>query len=239
MAFFHQPQARQPILRIPGVVLVLVLLFVAIEAWREFMIGPNAGELFYRFALVPARYSHAYLTQHLVNGGNLLERAVPFVSYMFLHASWNHVVVNSVWLLPFGSVVARRYGTLLFLCFFLLCGIAGAVVHLALNWGSVSPVIGASAAISGLMGASFRMLPTGRGAALQPLLSAAVILSSVVWIGVNVVAVITRFGTGPGVHMVAWEAHLGGYFAGLLLAGPFDAFRRSASRLEESERRLR
>jgi membrane associated rhomboid family serine protease len=219
MAFFHQPGERQPFLRAPISVLLLIGLLFAIEAARHFLFREATPELFYQWGFVPARYAPGFWL-----GGNLFERAAPFVTYMFLHADWTHVAVNSIWLLPFGSVVVRRFGTPLFLVFFLLCGIIGAAVHLALNWGSTSPVIGASAAVSGLMGAAFRMMPHGPHAPLQPLFSRPVLLWSVIWIALNVFAGLTGFGTGAGVHLVAWQAHIGGYFAGLLLAGPFEAW---------------
>lgn len=223
MAFFHQPGGRQPFLRAPAIVLVLAAVLLAIEALLQFSYRYEQEQLFYQFGFVPARYSHAFLTMHSMNGGSLFDRALPFVSYMFIHADWTHVAVNTIWMLPFGSVVARRYGAFLFIVFFLLCGVAGAALHLALNWGSPSPVIGASAAVSGLMGAAFRMIPEGPYAPLHPLYSRIVVIWSVMWIVLNAVAGLTGFGAGPGIHTVAWEAHVGGYFAGLLLAGPLDA----------------
>src|SRR5437868_6080742 len=77
-----------------------------------------APELFLPWGLLPPRYAPG-----LSLGGNLFERAAPFVTYMLLHAEWTHVAVNSIWLLPFGGLLARRYGTPLFLLFFLLCRI--------------------------------------------------------------------------------------------------------------------
>jgi membrane associated rhomboid family serine protease len=223
----QHPAGRQPFLRIPSVVLLLVAIFVAVHLVWSLLFADDAPEIFFKYGFVPARYSHAFLVANMVNGGGLLARAIPFVSYMFLHANWGHLVGNSLWMLPFGSFVARRYGGLLFLLLFLVCGIAGAAVYLALNWGSAAPVIGASAAISGLMGTAFRILPGGADAPrLTPLWSRQVILFSVVWVFLNVVAGITGFGSGPGIHLVAWQAHLGGYFAGLLLAGPFDSLLR-------------
>jgi membrane associated rhomboid family serine protease len=220
MAFFHQPGGRQPFLRAPAVVLGLAAVLLLLQAIRQYGFQNQTEALFYQYGFVPARYSPGFWL-----GGSLFDRALPFVSYIFVHADWTHVAVNTIWLLPFGSVVARRYGAVLFLLFFLLCGIAGAALHLVLNWGSASPVIGASAAVSGLMGAAFRMMPEGPYAPLHPLFSRIVILWSVVWIGLNAVVGITGFGAGPGIHTVAWEAHIGGYFAGLLLASPLDALR--------------
>ena len=83
---------------------------------------------------------------------------VPLVSHMFLHGGFLHLTVNCLWFLAFGPIVARRYGTAMFLLFFFVCGVAGALTYLAFNWGSPEPVIGASGGISGLMAAGIRML---------------------------------------------------------------------------------
>jgi membrane associated rhomboid family serine protease len=106
------------------------------------------------------------------------------------------------------------------------------LAHLATNWGSNDPVIGASGAISGLMGVGIRVLwgrvwiegePFPR---LAPLLSRQVIVFSLFWVLGNVLAGYTGIGTGGAVGLVAWQAHIGGYFAGLLLASLFDVFAR-------------
>lgn len=222
MAFFQQPASKQPFLRAPAIVLAAIVLLVAIGAARELLFAADTPMLFARFGLVPARYSEAFLAAHRWSGGSLFDRAIPFVTYMFLHAGWTHVFVNCIWLLPFGSLIARRYGSLSFIALFLICGIAGAAAHLLTNWESLAPVIGASAAVSGLMGAAFRIMLAEPQQRLAPLLSGKVLLWSGVWILLNVAAGLTGFGAGPGVRLVAWEAHIGGYFAGLLLAGPFD-----------------
>lgn len=220
MAFFYQPKERQPIFQIPAIVVGMIVLLLGIQAWQRFVPGASGPEIMFRFGFVPARYSPGFWL-----GGTLLDKIIPFFTYMFLHADWNHVIVNCVWLLPFGSLAARRYGSAVFLLLFVICGVAGVVLHLALNFTSTSPVIGASASVSGLMGASFRA-PSRPGEPLEPLWSKRVLLWSASWIALNIFAGLTGFGTGPGVHMVAWEAHIGGYFAGLLLVGPLDAWHR-------------
>jgi membrane associated rhomboid family serine protease len=208
------------------VVLWLIAALVVAHAVRVFAFARQSDMLIVTYGFVPARYSQHYLAAHGVNPGNLVERALPFITYMFLHGSFMHVTVNSLWLLAFGPIVSRRFGWMLFLLFFLICGIAGAAVHLACAWGSTAPVIGASAAISGLMAAAFRMLPLspeGAGRPLAPLLSSRMLVWSALWVLVNVVAGLTGVGTGGEVQLVAWQAHIGGYAAGLFLAGPFDS----------------
>ena len=221
----------QPFLRLPWAVSTLAGLMLAIQAALTFAPSQAAESVFWNYGFLPARYSPTFLAAHGIDGGSWLDRALPFVTYMFLHAGWMHVIVNMVWLLAFGAVVVRRFGNLRFFIFFLMCGVAGAVLHLALNWGSIAPVIGASGAISGLMGAAFRIMGREGDAftapqPLAPLFSRRILIWSAVWIAINIVAGVSGIGAGPGIQLIAWEAHLGGFAAGLLLAGLFDPVNR-------------
>jgi len=187
--------------------------------------------LVYEYGLYPLRYSHAFLESHMANPGTLWERVVPFLSYLGLHGSWMHLIINCLWLLAFGPIVARRFGNVLFLLFFLACGVAAALCYLALNWGSPVPVVGASGAISGLMAAAIRMLPgqapwvTQSEAPLAPLLSRQILVFSAIWAGINLLTALTGLGVGGESGLIAWQAHLGGFLAGLLLCGPLDRLR--------------
>ena len=238
---FLQPQmpgpGRQPMFHVPGVVMGLIGALVAAHGVRALASPTLSDALINQYAFIPARYSRAFLASHDVDPGSLLDRAVPFVSYMGLHNDFTHLAINCLWLLAFGPIVARRYGAALFLAFFIICGIAGAGVHLALNMGSLVPVIGASAAISGLTAAGLRLLPAQRDMMLglgglhsgpmAPILSRQVLLFAAVWVGVNLAAGLTGMGAGGTVGLIAWQAHLGGFAAGLLLAGPFDRLART------------
>ena len=231
------PDQPQPFLRLPMSVGILGGLLIVLYAALSFAPPPLYDYVIGNFAFIPARYSPAVLAAHGVDGGSLFARALPFVTYIFLHGSWTHVLINTVWLMAFGPVVSRRFGVMRFLAFFLICGIAGAAVQLGCNWGSTDPVIGASAAISGLMGAGLRLLGRDGGGVFRPqpmapIFSRQILTISAVWAAINVVAGMTGLGTpGPGVQLIAWQAHLGGYAAGLLLAGLFDP----VSRLNQGE----
>ena len=225
MAFF-QEGPRQPFLRAPAAIIWLILILVGVHALRVWAFAAQSDSIIFNYGLVPARYSQAFLASHAANPGSVFERMLPFVTYIFLHGSFAHVLINSVWLLAFGPVVARRFGSVWFLVFFLLCGIAGGAVHLACNWASPAPMVGASAAISGLMAAAFRMLPMSpadAGPALAPILAPRILVWTAIWALVNIVAGITGFGGEGEMQLIAWQAHLGGYAAGLFLAGPFQA----------------
>ena len=235
MAFLTPHAPRQPIFRAPAVVPLLIGALVAAHAARSLIPAAQSLEWINHFAFIPARYSASFLSQHGMDSGSLFDRGLPFVSYMALHNDYTHVAINCLWLLAFGPIVARRFGTPLFLFFFILCGVAGAAAHLAFNWGSPEPVIGASAAISGLMAAGIRLLPTERPpwasagppaeAAMLPLWSRQIWLFSLVWVAINILAGMTGLGMGGEAGLIAWQAHLGGFAAGLLLSGPFDRIR--------------
>jgi membrane associated rhomboid family serine protease len=230
MAFLQSAPPRQPIFRAPSVVLWLIGLLAALHLAR--ISRPAQSDiLVYEYGLYPLRYSRAFLESHMANPGTLWERVVPFVSYLGLHGSWTHLVINCLWLLAFGPIVARRFGNVLFLFFFLACGVAAALCYLALNWGSPVPVVGASGAISGLMAAAIRMLPgqapwvTQSEAPLAPLLSRQILVFSAIWAAINLLTAMTGFGVGGESGLIAWQAHLGGFLTGLLLCGPLDRLR--------------
>jgi membrane associated rhomboid family serine protease len=228
MAFLTDPRSREPAISAPLVVWLLIAVLVGIELSREFLWAGASQTIFVEFGFMPALYSNSWLAAHGVNSISAFDRAVPFVSYMFLHGGFAHVAVNCVWLLAFGAIVARRLGPVLFLLFFLVCGVLAAAAHLALNWGLNAPMVGASGAIAGIMAAGIRMLDmAARGAdrPLAPILSRQVLSFTVFWVAANVLAGLTGLGAGPGVQLIAWQAHLGGYAAGLLLIGLFDRFR--------------
>jgi membrane associated rhomboid family serine protease len=231
MAFLQSAPPRQPVFRAPAVVLWLIGALVVLHLARISAPGSQPDDLVFQFGLYPLRYSHAFLESRMADHWTLLDRAIPFISYMGLHGSWTHLIINSLWLLAFGPIVARRFGGALFLLFFLVCGVVAALCYLALNWGSPVPVVGASGAISGLMAAALRMLPgqapwAAQGEApLAPLFSRQLLMFTAVWTAINLMTAFTGFGMGGESGLIAWQAHLGGYVAGLLLSGPFDRLR--------------
>lgn len=161
---------------------------------------------------------------------------LSIVTYQFLHADFMHLVLNSVWMLIFGTIVARRLELRSFITFFVVCGAIGALVHLLLWPGSRIPVVGASGAISGLMGAAgrFALFPPQGGLHLSmqaphtmvvPLSDRRLQAFAGVWIVINLV-----FGLGGGIgtgggQLIAWDIHIAGLLTGLLLFPKFDAWR--------------
>jgi membrane associated rhomboid family serine protease len=224
------PRKREPFLNVPASVVVLIGLLAAAHAARVLSPAAVSDRILSDYALNPVAYSARALQALGVEMPSLSERVIPLFSHMFLHANLTHIALNCVWLLAFGPVIARRFGGLAFYVFFLLCGIASAAGFVALDWGQNIGAIGASGAISGLMGGAIRMMrirePYLNVATLplQPLFSSQVLSFSAVWMVVNFIAGIFAIGVSGSLEVVAWQGHLGGYIAGLLLAGPFDHF---------------
>jgi membrane associated rhomboid family serine protease len=219
---------------IPGSVLALLALMVAVQVIRLALPADWDTWLTLTLAFIPARYS-GFAAQ--LPGGDIAA-VTSFLTHTLVHGDWVHLGLNAAWLVAFGGVIANRIGTTRFLLFFALCAIVGAATFLAFNQGLMAPMVGASGAISGLMGATMRFMFTaidGDGLAalrenprvvpLMPLAAALadrrVVLVTAVFLLANVLAVL---GIGSvGLSGIAWEAHIGGYFAGLLFFGFFDA----------------
>ncbi len=230
MAFFQEFRpAREPMLRVPGSVLGLIAALVAAHLLRVLAPPSFAAQMFDSLALDPVIYSAQAMRAIDLHRPDLLWLALPLLGHIFLHADFAHLTVNCLWLLAFGPVVARRFGGPAFLLFFALCGLAGAAAFVGLEWGQNVGAIGASGAISGLMGAAIRMMrirePWLNDATLPlaPLLSQQILMFSAVWLVVNAITGLVGMGPSGSVHAIAWQVHLGGYIAGLALAGPFDA----------------
>jgi membrane associated rhomboid family serine protease len=224
---------RQPALNIPAGVVATALLLILVHLVRISLPAEQGFDLLLALAFIPARYAGSVPG---LTGGDL-SAVTSFVTYMLVHGDWTHLTVNTVWMLAFGSAVARRIGSLRFFLFSALCGIAGALVHLVLHFGEAVPVVGASAAISGQMAGAVRfMFGAGRAGASLPRDLSAVPLAGVgetlanprfllflgVWVALNIL-----FGLG-GMQLdgsggsIAWEAHIGGFVCGLLVFGTFD-----------------
>jgi membrane associated rhomboid family serine protease len=234
-----QPGGRQALFNLPTVVTAVIVGLLAIHLIRTYLLSPeDALWITLVLAFIPARITAAADIAGVLPGGQGAE-IWTFLTYSFLHADWGHVGLNCLWLAAFGSPVAWRFGTLRFLLFSAICAIAGAMLHLAVHSHDMVPLVGASAGISGLMAAATRFalfhgMPIGAMAAghteiyRQPAAPLAAILRDgrviaflLVWFGVN--ALVGIFGSGTlASGSIAWEAHVGGFVAGLLLFPLFD-----------------
>ena len=231
--------SREPIFNVPGTVLALIAVLIAVHAGRNLLPIEDNTWLLFAMAFIPARY--AGLAADIPAGipGGDAASITSFVTHMFVHADTVHLAINSAWLLAFGSVLNRRIGALRFLAFFTAGGVAGAVAFLVAHPGLVAPVIGASGAVAALMGGVMRFLFSAidmqRGYLLRDnpgaipimdlrtaLTDRRIVIATAAFVGLNLLAII-GFGTFGVAGSIAWEAHLGGYFFGLLAYGWFDS----------------
>jgi membrane associated rhomboid family serine protease len=214
---------REPFLSAPPVVLWLIGFLLAMHVLRVVLPGSAPDDVVENYGFIPARYAAA--AAQGVSLGQLIELGLSFITYMFLHGDFTHVGINSLWLLVFGPIVARKLGALRFVLFFLVCGIAAAVVHLIVYWGAAMAVVGASGGVSGLMAGGMRIVygrMLGDAKNLAPIFSKPIMAFSAVWVVVNIVSGVLRLGVTDDLTLIAWVAHLGGYFAGLILIGVFN-----------------
>ena len=187
-----------------------ILIGIAVAVYLLLAAAPFQWErwAFINLGFIPFRYTR-------IPGLQWQEIAGP-VTHQFLHGGIGHIVLNMVMLAAFGSGVERAIGGAKFVVLFLICGIAGALVHFAIFPESAAPVVGASGAISGMFGAALRVMARqsqqqGQTMRLLPI--------AAVWIGISLIFGFTGSGAGGG--QIAWAAHLGGFIAGLALFGLF------------------
>src|ERR1700736_4470001 len=120
------PRSSEPIFNVPAAVLAIVALFVLVRGGEEFLLSNDDEiEFLWYFAFIPARYDSSLLPSDTFPGGFGAD-IWTFVSYAFIHGDAIHLTMNTLWFLPFGSAVARRFGTLRFFGFFIATAAAGA-----------------------------------------------------------------------------------------------------------------
>jgi len=135
---------------------------------------------------------------------------------LFMHGSWLHLLGNMLFLWIFGNNIEDRLGRIKFIFFYLLCGVAASLTHVLFNLDSLVPVIGASGAVSGVMGAYLALFPTARVRTLVFIF----ILVTTMDIPASVFLVIWfvfQFLSAGGGSGIAWLAHVGGFVLGFLL----------------------
>jgi membrane associated rhomboid family serine protease len=239
-------QQREPLFNLPTVIVVLLGALALIHGVREWFLTQQQDIwILLDFAFIPARYDATPVPGGVFPGGAGAE-VWSFVTYALLHGSWMHLAVNAVWLMAFGSPLARRFGPLRFVAFFAVTAAAGAAMHLMTNAGSIAPMVGASASISGAMAATMRFAfqrggPLGlwRSTDDEAFRVPALPLSGVfndprvllfvgVWFGINILFGLWSSPLTGGDAVVAWQAHIGGFLAGLLLFSWFDPALREA-----------
>ncbi|WP_102866789.1 rhomboid family intramembrane serine protease [Pseudovibrio exalbescens] len=235
-----EPPKAEPVFNLPNLIVILGAVLIGIHCVRSWVLPPETDLMtLFMFAFWPVRY----LPEVAASGqwpGGFFSGIWSFASYAFLHGSFTHVLFNVLWMSIFGTALARRFGTSRFLLFSLLTAIAGAGAHLVSHWGDQVPVVGASAAISAHMAGAIRFVfdfggPLGVVRApdsiayrlparpfKEALSNPQVFGFIVAWFGINLLFGLWSTPLAGEGASIAWEAHVGGFIAGLLLFPVFD-----------------
>jgi membrane associated rhomboid family serine protease len=199
----------------PIITVILIAINTLIFYYETTLGEAGLNEFAYIFGLVPAYYSHYQ--------GSLLGY-LPFITSTFLHGSWMHLIGNMWILWLFGDNVEDKMGKLRFLLFYLLCGLLASITHYAFNLTSQVPVVGASGAVAGIMGAYFLMF---KHATVLTLVPPFFLFNFPAWIYLGFWAVSQVYGGAAGLltagaeSQVAFWAHIGGFAAGMTLYQAF------------------
>ena len=211
------PTQIRPVLTV-GLIVACVLVFL-----YQLSAGPRAGQIFViQYGAIPAAiFGHGTLPPELY----AIPPTLTLFSSMFLHGGFMHLIGNMLYLWIFGNNIEDAMGHNRFILFYLTCGIIAAFSHALTNTGSEVPMIGASGAISGILGAYLLLYPRAQVLVLIPLgfftrlmyVPAALVLA--LWFLMQLISGSGTIGRGGG--GVAWFAHIGGFIAGMALIGLF------------------
>ncbi|NLB53666.1 MAG: rhomboid family intramembrane serine protease [Syntrophomonadaceae bacterium] len=195
----------------PAVTVTIIAVNVLIFYFTSMLNEQGVQQLYYLFGLVPGYYT--------VNGA-APNGYLPFLSSFFLHGSWMHVISNMWILWLFGDNVEDRMGKFKFVLFYLTCGVIAGLAHFLIYPDSNVPVVGASGAVAGIMGAYFIMF---RHAKILTYVPPFFLFSLPAWIYLGFWGISQFWGgtvdlfIADSTGQIAFWAHVGGFISGVLL----------------------
>jgi len=200
----------------PVVNTILIILNVTLFLY-EIYLGKGLDRFIFHHGLIP---------ELLFSSTNLgiVERFSPFFTSLFIHGGVLHLLGNMLFLYIFGDNVEGRMGHFKYLVFYIICGFSAAAFQTMINIHSTIPMIGASGAISGVLGAYLIFFPRSRILTLLPIfffiqlihIPAAVFI--LIWFIIQFLSGVSTLSAKPGIGGIAFWAHIGGFVAGLILA---------------------
>ncbi len=214
----------------PLVTFTLIVVNVLVFLW-ELTLGRRLEDALIQFAIIPLRYT----VPEVAALYSVREQVLPFLSSMFLHGGWVHLIGNMWVLWIFGDNVEERLGRIRYLLLYFVGGFVAGLMHIFTNPSSGVPTIGASGAVASVMGAYFKFYPFARVEAVIPpfFFGPTIVLPAVLYLGFWFVL---QFYSGTlsllaptSFGGVAWWAHIGGFLFGALVAGSGRPRRRTAS----------
>jgi membrane associated rhomboid family serine protease len=218
--------------RLTPVNLALIAANIAVFV-HELSLGQRLAIFVHRFAMVPALITPAL--SGMPRGVGALAPLMTPVTSMFIHGGVLHIAGNMLYLFIFGAAVEYRLGSVRYLIFYFAAGIAAALATVWIAPESTVPVIGASGAIAGVLGAYFIFYPRGRILTILPIfifiqfIEIPAVVYLLFWFAVQLYAGLEQSGREAAMGGVAWWAHVGGFMFGVALA-PILATNRPARR---------
>lgn len=204
------PSRNYPIVN-NAIIFINIVVFLI-----EIMFIQDMDRFIYIYGLVPARYTIPSIAVHFT----FFDQLFSFLSFMFLHGGFWHLLGNMWFLYIFGDNVEDSLGHVKYVVFYLLCGLLSGLTHFIVNWNSPIPTIGASGAVAGVMGAYLILYPRSRVLTLIPIfiipyfieIPAAFFLA--VWFLFQFLSAMLSDAHAAG---IAWWAHIGGFIFGIIL----------------------
>ncbi len=220
-------QSSRPPVITKSIVFINVIVF-----FYELSLGDSLHEFFLYYGIVPVRYSREDLWEYFTT----FQQIVPFFTSMFLHGGWFHLITNMWMLWIFGDNVEDRLGRVNFLLFYIGVGIVAGLAHMMTDLQAVKPMIGASGAIAGVMGAYFIMFPHSRVITAVPIILFFILMEIPVpiffafWFITQFYSgAMSLLGESGSFGGVAWWAHIGGFLIGILVGWLYRRFFRSSN----------
>jgi len=209
-----------PVINTTIIVLNVFVFFIQLAQ------GQDLTRFIHTYGLVPARYSIPSISSYFTLGQQLF----PFLSFMFLHGGFLHLLMNMWFLYIFGDNVEDKLGHFRYILFYLLCGFASGASHLVLNWHSQIPTIGASGAIAGVMGAYMILYPKSRILTLIPFFFffPIVEIPAIFFLGIWFIFQFLSAAASGGQGGIAWWAHIGGFIFGIIFLRLLLLFKRTS-----------
>lgn len=207
--------------RFPAVNIALIVLNILIFFYQQMLPPEQLYSFIFTYGTVPANLTGSLLgiLKPGFSSGALLAASIPLITANFLHGGWLHLLGNMLYLWIFGDNIEGRLGHLKYLLLYIFMGAASQLFHILSSPFSTTPLVGASGAIAGVLGAYFILFPHARILTLVPLgfFITFVHLPAVIFLGFWFILQLFNAslqGAAMGAQAVAWWAHIGGFLIG-------------------------